>query len=313
MWEPVLADLAAAGREVFALDFPGFGASGGRLTRDEATVPALAGWARRFLEALGADGSLAVGGHDIGGAVAQHLAAWQPSVERLVLMNSVLYDSWPVPAVERFRAPAVADAVTVDELLGARAQSLVKAIARPLDDAERAAWLKPWHDEDRVRSWIAMAGAADARYTLELMDRLRERAVPTLLIWGEQDEFQLISFAERYAAEVPGAHLARVSGARHIPTADEPRLVVAASERPWPIWPDPVCWSSACESRWVVAVGTVVATRASARGRLTPLPWPMRRRTRPGTSTPARSADARGSMPTFGLCRRGVGIALWAR
>jgi len=37
-------------------------------------------------------------------------------------MNSVLYDSWPVPAVERFRDPAVAAAITVPELLAARAQ-----------------------------------------------------------------------------------------------------------------------------------------------------------------------------------------------
>lgn len=228
VWEPVLADLAAAGREVFAPDFPGFGASGGRLAREEATIPSLAAWAERFLGAVGVEGPLTVGGHDIGRAVAQHLAAWSPSAERLVLINSVLYDSWPVPAVERFRDPSVADAVTVEELLGARAQSLDKAIARPLEVAERDAWLAPWRDEDRVRSWTAMAGAADARYTLELMDRLRDRALPTLLVWGEQDEFQPVGFAERYAAEVTGARLVGIPGARHIPTADEPRLVAGA-------------------------------------------------------------------------------------
>jgi len=228
VWEPVLPELAAAGYAVFALDFPGFGASGRRLTRDEATVPALARWAHRFLDAVKVTGPLTVGGHDIGGAVAQHLAATDPSVERLILMNSVLYASWPVPAVERFRDPAVADAVTVPELLEARAQSLGTAISRPLDDAERSAWLAPWNDQQRVRSWTAMAGAADARYTLELMPRLRERALPTLLIWGEDDEFQPVRFAERYVAEVPDATLIRLPGARHIPTADEPALVVAA-------------------------------------------------------------------------------------
>lgn len=228
VWEPVLPELAAAGYAVFALDFPGFGASGGRLTRDEATVPALARWARRFLDAVEVTGPLTVGGHDIGGAVAQHLAATESSVERLILMNSVLYDSWPVPAVERFRDPAIADAVTVPELLAARAQSLAKAISRPLDDAERSAWLAPWNDEQRVRSWTAMAGAADARYTLDLITRLRERALPTLLIWGEDDEFQPVRFAERYAAEAPDVTLTRIPGARHIPTAEEPALVAAA-------------------------------------------------------------------------------------
>jgi len=72
-----------------------------------------------------------------------------------------------------------------------------------------------------------MAGAADARYTLDLVERLRERALPTLLAWGEQDEFQPIQFAERYAREVPGARLERVPGASHIPTVDEPGRVAA--------------------------------------------------------------------------------------
>ncbi|MEO6858551.1 MAG: alpha/beta fold hydrolase [Solirubrobacteraceae bacterium] len=199
VWKPVLADLARAGYEAYALDFPGFGKSGGQLSRAGATVPALATCAQRFLDAAGVTGPLTVGGHDIGGAVAQHLAAFEPLVQRLVLMNSVLYDSWPVPAVERFRDQTVADAITVDELLEARAQSLARAVSRPLSDDEREEWLAPWHAEDRVRSWTVMAGAADARYTLELVDRLRDRALPTLLLWGDEDEFQPVGFAERYA------------------------------------------------------------------------------------------------------------------
>jgi len=70
-------------------------------------------------------------------------------------------------------------------------------------------------------------GAADARYTLDLMPRLREWALPTLLIWGEDDEFQPVRFAERFAAEMPDVTLARIPGARHIPTAEESALVVA--------------------------------------------------------------------------------------
>ncbi len=227
VWEPVMADIAGAGYEAYALDFPGFGKSGGRLSRTDASVPALARCAQRFLDAVGVTGPMTVGGHDIGGAVAQHLAAFDPSVRRLVLMNSVLYDSWPVPAVERFRDPSVAAAITVDELLQARAQSLARGVARPLSDAEREAWLAPWHAEDRVRSWTAMAGAANARYTLGVLDRVRERALPTLLVWGEDDEFQPVDYAERYAREIPGARLLRIPGARHIPTVEDPRAVAA--------------------------------------------------------------------------------------
>lgn len=73
-----------------------------------------------------------------------------------------------------------------------------------------------------------MAGAADARYTLELLEPLRDRALPTLLIWGEDDEFQPLGYAERYAHEIPGARLLRIPNARHIPTVEDPRAVAAA-------------------------------------------------------------------------------------
>jgi len=131
VWEPVMAEIAGAGYEAYALDFPGFGKSGGRLSRTDASVPALARSARRFLDAVGIRGDVTVAGHDIGGAVAQHLAAFEPSVQRLVLMNSVLYDFWPVPAVERFRDQTVVDAITVDEVLQARAQSLARGRVAP--------------------------------------------------------------------------------------------------------------------------------------------------------------------------------------
>ncbi len=70
-----------------------------------------------------------------------------------------------------------------------------------------------------------MAAAADARYTLDLLPALREQAPPTLLLWGAEDEFQPVSYAERFAAEVPSAQLVRVAGARHIPMEDDPERV----------------------------------------------------------------------------------------
>lgn len=228
VWEPVLSALAMACR-VVALDFPGFGRSGGRLGADRADVPSLAGIVVRFLERLDVSAPVAVAGHDIGGAVAQWLVAKQGDrFNRLVLMNSVLYDSWPVPAVARFRDPAVAEGIGRDEFLDARRQSLERATARELSAAERDDYLSPWKSDDRVRSWIAMAAAADPRYTLEVVDHLRELAPPTLLVWGQDDEFQPVEYAGRFAGEIPGAELVTVEAARHIPTEDNPDRVADA-------------------------------------------------------------------------------------
>lgn len=223
VWIPIMP-LLAEGCEMFALDFPGFGASPGRLEPDQATVPALAEVALEFARARDLGESVVVAGHDIGGAVAQQLAA-DGHAERLILVNSVLYDSWPVPAVERFHDERLAATISPAEFRAQRRAALDNATTRTLSESEIDDYLSPWHAENRVRSWASMAAAADARFTLELVEPLRRRAVPTLLVWGADDEFQPVHYAERFAAEMPETSLVRVPGARHIPMEDSPDLV----------------------------------------------------------------------------------------
>ncbi|MFD1211069.1 alpha/beta fold hydrolase [Arthrobacter sp. GCM10027362] len=225
VWQPVLPQLASR-LHCMALDFPGFGRSGGELDEAEATIPALARTALQAADALGLD-AFALAGHDIGGGVAQHVAAYSGRVSRLVLMNSVMFDSWPVPAVERFRDPAVRAATTGEQLLEARARSTRGAVARELSEAELDDYLSPWHSPARVRSWTAMAAAADSSYTLDLVPALQAAAVPTRLVWGRGDEFQKIGYARRYVEEIPGSDLVEVAG-KHIPTEDSPADVADA-------------------------------------------------------------------------------------
>jgi pimeloyl-ACP methyl ester carboxylesterase len=227
VWQSAIAPLASAGLRPVAVDLPGCGRSGGELTLSTATVPALTVWVERFLDALGAERPLRVSGHDIGGAIAQRLAV-AGGVERLALVNSVSYDSWPVPGVARYRDPEVVAATTAAELVAARRTAITSALGRPAGEEELADYLGPWADLRVARSWMALAGAADPRYTLELVDGLRHAAVPTLLLWGEADTFQRIAYAERYVADIPGATLHRIAGAGHIPMESAPDATAAA-------------------------------------------------------------------------------------
>jgi len=226
VWYPVLPAIAAHGLRAVAVDLPGSGRSGGELTAETATVPALAAWVEELLDALGAGEQMMVAGHDIGGAITQHLAVHgRRAMTRFALVNSVTYDSWPVPAVARFRDREVVRTVSVDELVGMRRQALTTAIARPMDDRELAAYLAPWHDERRARSWMTFAGAADSTFTQALMPALREATMPKLLVWGEDDTFQPVTYAERFAAEVPNCELVRIARAGHIPMENDHRAV----------------------------------------------------------------------------------------
>jgi pimeloyl-ACP methyl ester carboxylesterase len=227
VWQPVMDDLAKAGLRPVAVDLPGFGRSAGEPTPADATVPAFARWVVRFVEALGeARKSVLLAGHDIGGGIAQQIFAdGGLDIPRLALMNSVMYDSWPAPTVLRFRDPAVAAATSPADILAARRQAVIAALGRPANEAEIAEWLEPWTDPRVARSWLSMAVSADQIYTMALVPALMASVKPKLLIWGEEDGFQKIVFAERFLAEIPNTRLVRIPKAGHIPTAnDAPRI-----------------------------------------------------------------------------------------
>ncbi|AEG45459.1 alpha/beta hydrolase fold protein [Isoptericola variabilis 225] len=229
VWLPVLDGLAQAGLRPVAVDLRGLGFSGGELDLETATVPALAEWVGRFASALEISGPVAVAGHDIGGAIAQHLLVHDGlEVDRLALVNSVTYDSWPVPGVARFRDPNIVAATTAEEVLSARRRAVTMALAGAATQQRIDDYLEPWAEARVRRSWMNLAGAADSRYTMDLVPALRRSPVPKLLIWGEDDEFQKVEYAERFSSEIPHTTLVRIPDAGHIPTENAPDRIARA-------------------------------------------------------------------------------------
>jgi pimeloyl-ACP methyl ester carboxylesterase len=221
VWLPVLDHLAEAGLRPIAVDLPGLGRSGGELTLETATVPALAEWVTRFASALELSGPMAVAAHDIGGAIAQHLLAHNRfEVPCLALVNSVLYDSWPAPHVAGFRG-----ADTAEGVLDNRRQAVARVLAGVATEPLIADYVDPWTDARVRRSWMALAGAADNRYTLELVPALQRSTAPKLLVWGEDDLHETVEFAERFTSEIPNTTLIRIPNADHIPTENAPAQV----------------------------------------------------------------------------------------
>jgi pimeloyl-ACP methyl ester carboxylesterase len=139
-----------------------------------------------------------------------------------------MFDSWPVPGVARFRDPAVVAATTTDDVLTARRKSVLTALARQATESEVEEYLEPWRDPRVARSWLALAGAADSRYTMDLLPRLRASQTPKLLVWGEDDSFQLVEYAEKFAKEIPNTQLVRIPKAGHIPMENDAAAVTRA-------------------------------------------------------------------------------------
>ena len=228
LWRDVASRLASSGHEVITIDLLGYGAS----DKPEDEDLGIAAQARRVvgaLERLGWSGG-AVVGHDIGGGVAQLMAIDNPRlVRRLVLVDSIAYDSFPEPGIARLKDPVW------DQILGAPdfdlAKGLFKGFKRGMTHTERvteeliANYERPFRGVYGRRAYLR---AARALRTEELASRSAEvekLTTPTLLLWGREDIFQPLGYAERLAAAMPNARLHVVEDAGHFLPEDEPRLV----------------------------------------------------------------------------------------
>ncbi len=66
----------------------------------------------------------------------------------------------------------------------------------------------------------------DARYTQEIAGRLAELTMPVRILWGAEDQWQPVHYAERLRDDIPGAELVVVPDAGHFLMEDAPGRVV---------------------------------------------------------------------------------------
>lgn len=229
IWRNVVPDLVAAGYKVHLFDLLGFGVS--ERPWDQSVDTSVSGQVP-VLEALlshwGLDRPHIVA-HDIGGAVAQRFCVFNPHKARsLTLIDTVSFDSWP--------------SKRTNEQMKAGLDALIK---KP--DAEHRAYFRDWilstvHDKDRIR-----AGSLDAfvdlisgpvgqgsffqhqvshydpKHTAELDDRLAELGnLPVQIIWGENDAWQVVDWAHKLHAAIPGSTLHILPECGHFAMEDKP-------------------------------------------------------------------------------------------
>jgi len=193
--QPALAE----DRVVYALDLPGHGGS----TKEavQGGIPELAGTVRDFLNAVGIQRAH-LGGHSMGGAVALHLAAEEPSrVVSVTLVSSAgLGDEVNADYIEGFiAADRRKDFKPVLEMLFAD-PSLVSR-----DMIEELLKYKRLDGVGQALRAIADATFSGGRQAHVLVDRLDSIKVPVQAIWGAQDRI------------IPSGHASAIpEGSRHV-------------------------------------------------------------------------------------------------
>lgn len=231
LWREVVPRLATRAR-VIVPDLLGYGRSDppdGLPVGIRAQADYLLG----LLDALGIDRATVVG-HDIGGGVAQILAVRHADrVERLGLVNSVCYDSWPIPEMKVLQATAPAvehlpAGLTVEGIeLGLRRGFVHKAKAEPYLDK----FLQPFRSHRGMQVFLEHVRSLHSEATQELAPELPRLRLPVAVAWGMQDPFQKPHWGERLARDIPGAEWTPIPDASHFAPADAPAEVAAAVER----------------------------------------------------------------------------------
>jgi 2-hydroxymuconate-semialdehyde hydrolase len=208
---------------VIAPDLIGYGESDEPVGAD-LSEPAQARYVNELLRALGID-SIAVVGHDTGGAISQMLALdGDASVGAMVLLDSACFAAWPARWVQRIQSVPSGQQVApfVEEVV---MRAFADGVAHPdrLDEDTVSAYLRPWLQNPPAffRAARALTGKGLAGRDAELV----ELDIPALIIWGESDPFLPASLAEALGELISGSTVALLPGCSHFVTEDAPRTV----------------------------------------------------------------------------------------
>lgn len=227
LWRGVVP-LLAREHTVHVWDLLGFGDS--RLAPD--IEPSIARQARTLAELVEhwGLGTPSLVGHDIGGGIVTraHLIE-QVQIRRLTLLDAAVLGPWNTPFTEHQQRHAdvyrTMPADVFGDLVAARFRT---ATHRPMSPEVADAYFAPWSGHAGQQRWMDQVSAVSFDDTREVMDRLGEITAPTLVLWGDQDEWLDLTTADRLAAAIPGAVRENVPEAGHFAAEDNPRDVAEA-------------------------------------------------------------------------------------
>jgi haloalkane dehalogenase len=174
-----------------------------------------------LLDTLGLD-TVSFVGHDLGGGVGLRYAVHQPdAVDKLVLSNAVAYDSWPIELIADLGLPATINEMSVDDFQQMLDGVFTDTLTSDDPNEEFVEGMKTQWDSDEGRISLSRnAVATNTNHTTEIDPSTI--TAETLLLWGADDEFQPIAYAERLEEDIPNAELVGLDMANHWIMEDRP-------------------------------------------------------------------------------------------
>jgi 2-hydroxymuconate-semialdehyde hydrolase len=163
--------------------------------------------------------------HDIGGGVAQLMAVEKPErVDQLVLIDSICFDSWPIPEFEPLQKPGAEADMALDDFVEMIRSFLPKGVVDPqvMTKSVIELYTKPWSTEKGKQAFFRNLRRLNSEYTLAISEALSQLPHSTLIIWGEKDPFQKPEYGPRLEQAIPNARLTVIDDVGHFLLEEKP-------------------------------------------------------------------------------------------
>lgn len=220
-------NLFAQEYRVIAPDFLGHGYSDKRDLFDRS-IEIQAKMVLRLMEALKLEKAHVIG-HDTGGGVSLILAIKHPNIiDKLVLSNIVVYDSWPIDDMLVLGNPEWSKK-SIDEIANFLLEGYQMGLSKPnqLTKTFKEGIRAPYLTEEGKISLIRNASSLNTNHTISLMPRHKDIRAQTLLLWGVDDPWQTITDGRRLHIEIPNSKLIELEKTSHWLQQDSPELYVS--------------------------------------------------------------------------------------
>ena len=205
-------------RRVITMDIPGFGITGPN-AKGDYSIEAYVNWIEKFTDVLKIQ-RFVIGGYSLGGEIAWNFVLQKPnSVAGLILVDASGY------AVKAKSFPIIFRAYRNPYLR----PILEKVLIRPL---VKSSLLNVFHDpkfvtDALVEQYFELAlrpgnrRALGQRFAQTLpglnSERIREIKVPTLILWGKNDNLTPVEMAEKFALDIQNSKLFVFDQTGHLP------------------------------------------------------------------------------------------------
>ncbi|SHF22141.1 Pimeloyl-ACP methyl ester carboxylesterase [Modicisalibacter ilicicola DSM 19980] len=225
MWRDIIPQLAKNHR-VIAPDLLNYGQSEKPLDAD-VSINAQSRIIIGLMNALGIPYADVVA-HDIGGGIAQLMAVSDAQrVRKLVLLDSICFDSWPIPEFEPLQKPGAETDMGLDEFIGMMRDFMPNGVQDKsvMTDEIIDLYVSPWSTEDGKHAFFRNLRRLNKEYTEAIADELKHLPHQTLVLWGDKDAFQKPAYAPQLTKAIPNAELVWIKDAGHWLIEEKPEEV----------------------------------------------------------------------------------------